>query len=722
MAALEYLSANSLITYPFKDGMIKLSSDDSYTIPNDFFLDMLIVAKKQTIKRAYLHSLAVFLSGSKQATAVIKLVDEEEVVLFTETVTGVITNKGLITGSSANCYIKIVYGVGAVDASVGLSKTFSLDTAEICSGAIILAPPRVKKITFFNSNAATGEPEAFVGNILDGTSAPIVVNLQEGTNTSFKQNKELTTTELGIIPRAGAGQYDGCRENGNEDTIVTLNGVKPDEFGNIKIGTDNCHNTRAAEYGLEFEHTCEPKCTTDQIAATAYYLNRIKDGLLVLTDRVKDTIEPAFESLVTEYQSILDDQDAPKPVTVTGKYWVTSTQTLNYFSLAIGINNPNNFILNNIVLTLAPGANLTYVAGTSKVNKKDVITNELGHAGIQSGDNVDIACQDSIVYLVVYSAPVDKDTAGPVEVTVSYVYDGDTIEVDETISLTVPPQIYTTTSTTSTSTTTTGTTSTSTTSTTSTSTTSTTTTSTTSTTTPPPNFAAGLLLNINFAASSSNEDAEDPNGGAVLEQASGNTAGYWNNTLGTGFVQELTGLKYNDNSASGVIATLTITPDLPAPPSNLVSISTVSLIVPPVAPEINNFYKNTLQAFHTTGAVDTRITLVLTNLSIGNYDVCVYAHGNAVTKNCAITLIYHDHVGNTDTTYGPYSTTSTDQAYLSPVWKDLMQLALYDSAHAPNKPEQAIADSRDKLTIVIDPGATSTYTALNAIQIKRKIS
>jgi len=711
MAVLEYLTGNSLIAYPFKDGG-RLQAVDNHTLGHNVLLDALIIPKNRNYVRAYL-------KATTNTSLSIALVDKDyNEIVEVITTTGALTYQ-TITHTSSNSFIKLVPGNGL--AGIG-THSFVLGKTEFATSAVLAITPSVSSIKFYNY---IGSGDTLLDLTLNGPTVITTDNciIKEGANLNFEVAKNNTGAEMYVVPKGGTGLYDGCLGGGNGGVINTINEAGPNTFGNFNILTDECYNTIPHIHGIELEHTCTPKCNSGQLQAYGHYLNRVKDGMIILGGRINQ-IETYLEQQINAYQDYLEEQaeiNAAARPTLHGKYLISSSTTEHFYSVAVGIYNPMGSPLDNITLTVNAPAPLVYVNGTSKIdNKEDFIPiTPSTRLGIAIVNGVDVPCHDSIIYNFVLKIPATQSSAGPITVTLTcpvtlhnpgFPSTVENIQVVEVIGLVVPPPVTTTTRTTTTPITTTTTTPTTTTTTT---TTPTTTTTTTTTTVQPltPNFVPNKTININFGSNASGWLA-------VLDPAA---TSYWN-----GFIPPLIApspieysrrpganpLLYSDNISSNVVITW-----------KLINATTYStLVLPDVT---NEMYKTCLSLLNSDESLKPKIEIKISNLSDNaTYDLVVFAHGSEQDRNCKITIEKSDVnliVAN------PIPLNHSPNPGFTTIDPSLWKSSNFTSTNLGTVNQQFVrytsivipSGATPSIKIIIESAETTSRVAINGLQLKR---
>lgn len=275
--ALDYLAQNALMRYPFKDTTSLTDNSGVFSFPNDFFLDIILVAKQQDTQGAYLYS---FQNRHTAATLTFKFktLPEEHLITVDAPYTS-ITDKGLVVFADEAVAIKIVPGTACVKSLESTDETiyvFSSATAALAPSAVIRMGPRVTSLAFLNWDKDTNAPISTSELVFSGDETHSLDNLTlaGGFNTTFMFTDGVMACD--VIRGSGAGLYDTCEDEGS--AIRTINYIQPAAVGNFLFETDDCYTTIHHEFGLYLVNSCKPKCSAEQITGFAHYNNRIIDA------------------------------------------------------------------------------------------------------------------------------------------------------------------------------------------------------------------------------------------------------------------------------------------------------------------------------------------------------------------------------------------------------------------------------------------------------------
>ncbi len=375
-APLEYLTEHAQQAYPFKDGCSRLGLshvDTEYYIPDDLILDLMFVITSGTGRRVCVTGIARFQAEDESFKysvqfQVYSIVGGAPVLLDTvSAIFDTLTPFETARFSQEPYHVKLVPGPGIsllVDIAgyifPGLDESA---TAELESSTIVLPFQYVESIEFLNFDEVDPIDTITSGEFSIQSGANITMNLVD--------NK----LDLSVLVGTGEGLYDGCTtETG---VIRKLNGVGPGDNGDIGFFGDQCFNILKGQTSLEIEHTCAPKCDEDQIAAAAYYINRLRDaiiqaGELVVAKRTE------LIARMTEYQTKIDLLETPKPPFMQVNFSKTGNSAVDYISFAAIVNNPNNAVLNGSMVVSIGIPTFSLVAETAYVSDADTKQTAVG--------------------------------------------------------------------------------------------------------------------------------------------------------------------------------------------------------------------------------------------------------------------------------------------------------------------------------------------------------
>ena len=332
-STLEYLTKNSLRSFPFKDDDTLEDTTALFDLDQSTFLDALVISKVSTATSAYLSTLS---RDATNFTFGITLIDslgaDITTISFTKAISSVVA-LGTITYSNASASIKLVAGDGLVTLGTApvFSHSFLRYATEIVADAFIPYMPLLSSIQFNNTDPAD--------------NSEVIVAVVSSDDLEFDAGSNIDVipdngkASLAVIPGYGTGLYDGCSGKAG---IKTINFI-PSNRGQFSIAGDGCYTTSAITHGIQLINSCTPKCTHDQMVNWQHYYNRLKDATLYMAD----TYVPGVQNIIVGdpitglpsgsmndfYLHILPTRNVPNFV---GSY----LDFYSYYSFAVSFYNP----------------------------------------------------------------------------------------------------------------------------------------------------------------------------------------------------------------------------------------------------------------------------------------------------------------------------------------------------------------------------------------------
>ena len=327
MATLEYLTSNSLISYPFKSGR-EINPATSHPIQDDWFYDLLFVSFSSQIRNVYISKVKKTTEGDLEIT--FKNTETGEIIVSCNLPANTVVNhyknvgKSFASFSSATAAIKFVLGPGLI-VKEAFEQTYTAQEATIASSAVILAGPRIDNLFFetYYFDAAVSS-EATIQPIAS-FNYPQVPTVKPNHNLTFTL-LSLNNGSLEVVRGAGAGLYNPCTQQGSITDVYSVNLVAPNAEGKLFLTTSDCYTASTltdsselilgsllngyrnfkvfnspteyttldvveANHSITFENFCSPKCPPETVSAVAHYMNRIADGAQELDYIVSRSIE-----------------------------------------------------------------------------------------------------------------------------------------------------------------------------------------------------------------------------------------------------------------------------------------------------------------------------------------------------------------------------------------------------------------------------------------------
>jgi hypothetical protein len=311
MSAFEYLTVNSLTSYPFKDGRAVF---DPLPLNADVFLDILFVAIDRTILRPYISRLQAtdeqlnifFKDAANGADLFTVAIPSGEVVNHFDNLT-----HSFYGFSHSKAYVKFIFGPGMpVFFALKQDAPYDPEHTELSPGAVIYSVPKVISLDY----------ESYI-NVYNNTQDVVSVKtyysgetaeIEAGTNTEF-YHEAPNVKYIDVGRGLGKGLHNPCNSGDIED-VLTINKIGPDANGNVFLKATECYATKLltendrvflravlpsytafsiphqnpnvfdvlnsgnAHHGLVLENFCSPKCPPENLNSFAEYLNRVTDG------------------------------------------------------------------------------------------------------------------------------------------------------------------------------------------------------------------------------------------------------------------------------------------------------------------------------------------------------------------------------------------------------------------------------------------------------------
>jgi hypothetical protein len=325
MAALEYLTENSLTAYPFKS---RKASDtvNEYPIQDDWFLDILFVSKKPEIRSVYIASI----EKTSPVDIAVRFANAEtdQIINATPVVLAWADHyrnfaQSFAYATTGDFLLKVVFGPGLSDMPLFLGN-YTKDDTELLSSAIILYGPKVSSLDIKTYNSRYSR----LNNVPDlpydvaSYTFPEVPLIAPRYNTTFSLSQP-STGSLEVKRGLGAGIHDDCPVSGEIQDIYSVNGIVPDDAGKMYLKTSACYSANVltandvilfgeylapynafevydiegnktsvnlsygfTDHAITIENFCKPKCAPENLAAFAHYLNRVTDGAKELVTSV----------------------------------------------------------------------------------------------------------------------------------------------------------------------------------------------------------------------------------------------------------------------------------------------------------------------------------------------------------------------------------------------------------------------------------------------------
>lgn len=363
----EYLSANSLTSYPLKDikpVIFDVINNKEILFPNDILVDALFVVAIPNVREVRLQQVSI-VTNQLYIQFSLRDINGNIINLLTFTFPQNIVPYQTYTNDFGNVAIKLVpgYGIQTLDNINWVSQV----GLPVIDSVIVYPFTKVISLTFENATA-NGFEKVHSFNFASD-------RFEGGSNVAIECNNN--TINLSVLPGRGTGLYDACSDR--SEGVWTLNNVTPDKRGNIVINGGNCFDIIKGDSFLALEHLCDPRCSEYELQAYAYYVNRLKDGLVTLTNTV-NTIRRRLIEQMEHYQSVLLARSEKQAPFLDVQNVTTGTSNTAWFeSIAVGIYNPQsvadskNYLRGTMVIEWPNGSGISYVSNTAVIRDSGIV-------------------------------------------------------------------------------------------------------------------------------------------------------------------------------------------------------------------------------------------------------------------------------------------------------------------------------------------------------------
>lgn len=266
---LDFLTANTLRSFPIKEERTRRSVDDVFTIPDSFIADMVVAASPDVTMSYFISKITNY---PDQIT--IELTDFQSVIYGTF---GILTSAHtdfkdyyLTPGesySSATGKLTIGKLTDIALLPIGIFE-FEQEDTELEARVSI---PSFTTVNRFNFITADGEVFSKTGN----------VTIQAGRNIKFVEDGDAVRIDVGD----GLGLNTPCGDQ--PQPIKYINNIGPTSTGHYTITTSDCASITALTggYGINISDTCCKPCMgCDEISQLTDRANQVETDLIKLRD------------------------------------------------------------------------------------------------------------------------------------------------------------------------------------------------------------------------------------------------------------------------------------------------------------------------------------------------------------------------------------------------------------------------------------------------------
>lgn len=384
VANMDYLEQNSFRNYPFKDNCLLQNLDrreEKDILPSDYFLDFQLVSKKQQIVRAALGYFRNSVSDNKLYLNLLLLPFSNSDALELKFNVTKPANKYDVLSYSDNDYcIKFIIGETLRLNTNNFTYTFcslsNLSNAEFCTSTIINHVSQVTEINFKNYNDSLVHKYNMQAVAIDAGVNIATLGLRYNTTA---ERIDSQSTYLDVVPGSGKGLYNDCEtEDPQNPRLKSINKVGADQYGNLNITGDICHKINS--YGkigdptikqLYVYYPCkETACNGNESRALAYYINRIRNGLVEVAKYANIQVNN-LQSTINTYQAAQSALRRTVAPYIEVTYNITKSNTKKYYSFQIGIFEPNQSKMNFTLISKPLASNTSYVGVTNSIGVID---------------------------------------------------------------------------------------------------------------------------------------------------------------------------------------------------------------------------------------------------------------------------------------------------------------------------------------------------------------
>ena len=281
MNTLDYHNENSLRNYPLKDHCTRQSTDQQFTLPNDFIVDMTVAVAGTAGIRCYISKLV-----NAASNVAVTISDASDVVVgvfnldLSQHTSG--DDYGLTAGaaySSANGRMTIWGTEGMTAAPLG-TFLFTLAATELCMRVVVPCIAGVSRIAFVD---AAGTSVTLTGHI----------TLQAESNLRFRQ----TGNRIYLDAAEGLGLNTSCPST--PYAIQTINGVRGDVNGDFVLIPSDCADFISVPNGLMLRDTCAKPCTGCSDLSELTNRTALVESEMLATKKFIDELSTKLTQLTT---------------------------------------------------------------------------------------------------------------------------------------------------------------------------------------------------------------------------------------------------------------------------------------------------------------------------------------------------------------------------------------------------------------------------------------
>ncbi len=273
-----WLDSNSNRNFPLVDGVSRLDVTATFTLPNDLLVDLRIAAPVSLDPtKFFVSKVSAFGSGLVVTIGVNSVAD---VATITVPLAGFVEfTQYAVVGLPGYTQVGGVAAIGSAGAVLASSSgifTFAFASTQILPTVIYPAAPSVSSITVIDALGGT-------------TSLTGAIVLAAGPNGSIGVASQTIT--LDVESAVLINDPCACTDTGGRlrSAIRSINGVVPDELGNIELVPIGCVEIETATAQLKLKDSCaQPCCGTPELQTLADNAKNLDQFMADMAGRIAD--------------------------------------------------------------------------------------------------------------------------------------------------------------------------------------------------------------------------------------------------------------------------------------------------------------------------------------------------------------------------------------------------------------------------------------------------
>ena len=293
ITSLDWLAENSQRRYPLHEDAGLRDSSNSFSIPNDFIVDLvLMVHADSAIDVTLFHVISIGVFGSGVSISIgYNGTTIGTVAIDTATFT---RNKTfLFTGSGSffDAVGKIV--IGTLETVVQSAGFFSFDVANGCLEPSVIRPD-IRGVSSVKLQNGTDVSDPIQDDIVLQAGRNFMITLVPPPFPG-----EPSRIVFNAISGEGLNQGCSCDEAADLPCVKTINGILPDNAGNFALLGDDCLTLDAISNGLQLKDECaKPCCGCTELDVLNTTLGTVMTQVLTL-ENLGSRLEQAIQTLQT---------------------------------------------------------------------------------------------------------------------------------------------------------------------------------------------------------------------------------------------------------------------------------------------------------------------------------------------------------------------------------------------------------------------------------------